>query len=60
MVVLIIEADISGILFNDYLQTRIDSLGADFVYDGHSGLDSTKTSDVLISFSQIIGGTLSN
>ncbi|MCK4540205.1 hypothetical protein KAU09_03560 [Candidatus Parcubacteria bacterium] len=59
-VTLVITADVTGIDENNWLQTEIDDLSADFTYNGNNGENTDDFSDALLDITEVIGAYLSN
>ena len=60
VVTITIAGTISGVETSDSVQTELDNLTTDFTYDGYDGWDDSKTANVLLTISEVLGGTLSN
>ena len=63
-ITLIIEGDVSDtggtLSTGDFLQTSIADLTYSFIYDGYDGWDGSKTSNALLTISEVQGATLTN
>ncbi|MFH0892210.1 MAG: hypothetical protein V1867_05510 [Candidatus Falkowbacteria bacterium] len=59
-VTLVIIADLGSAGTNAFIQTEINSLAADFTYNGDSGIWPDHFSNARLSISEVLGGTLSN